>query len=99
MRRLAAACARAGELEQGQEQLRLLSVQMAETELAAGEAFERAGDLVSAEERYSRAARLAAPKDPAPFEARARLRERRGDTRGALDDRVEADMRRSRGSE
>lgn len=86
-------------LDETQEQLRLLSVQMAGTELAAGEALERAGDLVGAEERYSLAARLAAPGDPAPFEARARLRERRGDTRGALDDRVEADMRRSRTGE
>jgi serine/threonine protein kinase len=86
-------------LDETQEQVRALSAQLAESELAAGAAFERSGDLVSAEERYSRAARLAAPTDPAPFEARARLRERRGDTRGALDDLDQADKRRALGSE
>ncbi len=82
-------------LDATQEQLRQLSARLAQAELAAGEALERASDLPGAEERYSRAVALA-PDDPAPLEARARVRERRGDTRGALDDRVEADLRRTR---
>ncbi|MBX3467846.1 MAG: serine/threonine protein kinase [Planctomycetes bacterium] len=82
-------------LDETQAQLRELAARAAEAELAGGEALERAGDLAGAEERYTRAVRLA-PDDPAPLEARARVRERRGDTRGALDDRVEADVRRAR---
>ncbi|MCO5171627.1 MAG: serine/threonine protein kinase [Planctomycetes bacterium] len=84
-----------GRLGEARAELRELAAQAAVAEVAWGEALEKAGDLGAAEERYTRAARLA-PDDPGPLEARARLRERRGDTRGALDDRVEADLRRAR---
>lgn len=82
-------------LDAAQERLRLLSDALAEAEVAAGEALERAGDLAAAEARYTRAIALASG-EPAPLEARARVRERRGDHRGALDDRVEADLARTR---
>jgi serine/threonine protein kinase len=84
-------------VEQLQGQLRTISAQAGEAELAAARALEQAGDLTQAEERYGRAGDLL-EDDPAPLEARARLRERRGDATGALHDRVEADVRRSRGA-
>jgi predicted Ser/Thr protein kinase len=63
------------------------------SELKAAEALEAGGELRGAEEAYGRAAELL-PHDPAPLEARARLREKRGDGTGAADDRAAAEARR-----
>jgi serine/threonine protein kinase len=57
--------------------------------LEAASAYERAGDSKAAEDACTRAA-LLRPDDPTILEQRARLREARGDSEGAIADRAAA---------
>jgi serine/threonine protein kinase len=61
--------------------------------LQSGQAHEAAGQLLEAEDAYTKAATWF-PDDPDPLEARANLRARRGDSAGAESDRTEAQARR-----